>query len=251
MRLSLLNWNIKCGTDRGPLSNGWARRKLALKAALAGERFDILNVQEALQNQLEFIQDCLPHFRRCGVGRTDGAAAGEHCAIFFDRRCFRLEDSGTFWLSLTPEKPSRSFDPPPFPPRVCSWVVLIERHNGTAFRVFNTHFPLSGTARKKSASVLIDQVKRIHPEKPMVLSGDFNSRPGSIPRKTIEASGLRNAGRARSWHIAGRGLVDLDAIYSSSEWTILNHKILRSKINGVHPSDHFGLSAELELTATN
>src|SRR5258706_4934068 len=83
MRVTILNWNIKCGSDKGQITNGWPKRKVALQTALATERFDIFSVQEGLQAQMEFLQECLPDFERRGAGRTDGVSEGEHCAIYF------------------------------------------------------------------------------------------------------------------------------------------------------------------------
>ena len=248
MRLTLLNWNIKCGSDRGPLKNGWPRRKLALKEALSGERFDILSVQEGLLGQLKFLQDSLPEFERVGVGRTDGQSAGEHCAIFFSRKRFELRSRGDFWLSPTPQKPSRSFDPPPLPPRICSWALLKERASGVEFRVFNTHFPLTGPARRKSAGVLIEEMAKIHPDVPAILSGDFNSRPGSAPLRAIEASGWTRVGDGtRTFHLKGVALVcPLDAgslpVRSGSRTNTGSFK--RTRMGFIRPT-HFGISATL------
>ncbi len=142
MQITLLNWNIKCGCNTGLLQNGWPKRKLPLKEALTSERFDVLCVQEALLDQLRFIDGFLPRYQRFGAGRTDGISAGEHCAIYILKERFEATHDGTFWLSATPKKPSRSFDPPPLPPRVCSWVALRDKQTGKRARVFNTHFPL-------------------------------------------------------------------------------------------------------------
>lgn len=52
----------------------------------------------------------LPEYSFIGVGRDDGKEQGEYSAIFYKRELFDVLDSGTFWLSPTPEKPSLGWD---------------------------------------------------------------------------------------------------------------------------------------------
>jgi hypothetical protein len=75
-----------------------------------------------------------------------------------------------------------------------------------------------------------------------------------VPRRIIEDSGFINAescvtrnGHAKTWHIGGVGLVCLDAIFAGGEWTPRDYRLVRSKSNGTHPSDHFGIAADMEL----
>jgi endonuclease/exonuclease/phosphatase family metal-dependent hydrolase len=255
LQLSILTWNIKCGADSGVLKNGWPTRKRALKEVLAAERFDVLCIQEGLSNQLRFMDECLPDYQRFGVGRTDGVSAGEHCSIFVARKRFEQVDDGTFWLSDTPGKPSRSYDLPPLPPRVCSWTLLREKDSGRRFRVFNTHFPLMIGARKKSATVLVAEFAKVHPKSPALLTGDFNCRPGTAPRKIFEQHGLRDAEVActgknatKTWHLRGRPVICLDGIYATREWKVLEFQVACKSPGKVHASDHFGLRAKLELS---
>ena len=106
--IRVLTWNILHGTERGmPWTRfGWPVRKNALKTALAAVRPDILCVQEALEEQLDFLAGVLQGHERVGVGRDDGRSAGEQCAIFFDRNRFLELGGGTFWLEEPVDEPA-------------------------------------------------------------------------------------------------------------------------------------------------
>ena len=149
--IRVVTWNILRGGDGGLpwLRGGWAVRKDALASALASARPDILCVQEARQEQLSFLERTLPDHLRVGVGRDDGAAGGEHCAIFFDGDRFQQLDEGTFWLEEPSDRPAgwRLSGPK----RICSWVRLRDRRTGRDFRVYNTHLYLTEGSRQRES----------------------------------------------------------------------------------------------------
>ena len=84
-----------------------------------------------------------------GVGRDDGAEKGEFMAVYYLRDRFELLDSGTFWLSETPDKVSRGWDGACN--RTVTWVELKDRKSGKEFFYFNTHLDHKG----KGATMLI------------------------------------------------------------------------------------------------
>src|SRR5207249_531875 len=69
--IRVVTWNIHCGQEGGPLWRrfDWSRRKHSLQAALGQAAPDILCVQEALADQVAFLEHTLPEHRRVGVGR--------------------------------------------------------------------------------------------------------------------------------------------------------------------------------------
>ena len=56
---------------------------------------------------LEDLKSYLPGYKYIGVGRDNGADEGEHAAIFYDTDKFDMLDHGDFWLSETPDCPSK------------------------------------------------------------------------------------------------------------------------------------------------
>ncbi len=245
--INITTWNIQYGSDNGPDSNGWPKRKHALKAALEAQKPQILCVQEALAGQIDFLEKLLPEHGRIGVGRDDGKTAGEFCAIFFAKERFKLIDSGTFWLSETPEQPGKTWDDPY--QRTCAWARLQDNVTKKSFRIFATHFPLKVNAREKATPVLLKKIAEIHPEEPVMLAGDFNCGPDSPTWRAIAESGLIDSAQhsAPTWHYGGLGLVCIDAIFCGKDWRAKSAEVIRFKGQGGYPSDHFGVQAVVEL----
>ncbi len=245
--ISFLTWNI-LREGMSPLANGWDRRRQSFERIFQDERFDVICFQEVLPQQLDFFQTLFPQHDFYGLGRDDGNSGGEHCPIFFDRERFELKDSGTFWLSPTPEVPSTGWGEA-FP-RLCSWVVLRDRLTEKTFRVLNLHLQLHPYAQMRAADLLAERFGQVH--LPQLVAGDFNC-PAHWPGvKRVLASGLArvpDCNRA-TFHLRGLPLRKLDHILSSSEWAVEETRLLNQRGGRFFPSDHFGLSARLQLANT-
>jgi endonuclease/exonuclease/phosphatase family metal-dependent hydrolase len=248
--LRVLTWNVHCGRDAGPpwMRFGWPRRKLALADALRAAQADILCVQEALPEQVAYIERVLPHHDRAGVGR-DGGGGGEHCAIFFLRDRFTAEGGDTFWLKEPTDVPGgRSLLRLK---RICTWVRLRDR-SGRSLRVYNTHSYLTERPRRRAARLVRDRILAGDPADAVILCGDFNAPPGAASRRIFTAAGLTDsaalAGRPAhppTFHWRGIPLRALDAILVSPAWHVRRHVVVDVKPSDTWPSDHFGVMADL------
>jgi endonuclease/exonuclease/phosphatase family metal-dependent hydrolase len=250
----LITWNIQYGRDKGSDPNGWPQRKKALAAALAAEKPEVLCVQEALAGQLEFLDGQLPGYARVGVGREDGKQKGEHAAIYYDEKRFKSSTGGTFWLSDTPGKPSRSWGNQYT--RICTWVRLEDMDSKRSFRVYNAHFALNAAARQKSAALIARRIAEEKGALPTILVGDFNCGPGSAPWKTFRKAGLTDAAKLAGRPVGtatfqkyGFGLVCLDAIFVSKGFAAASHRVITGQRGKTFPSDHFAVAAELKLSS--
>ncbi len=152
----------------------WPRRAPVVANLIQFHNFDVLGTQEAFHHQVEDLQKLLPGYDHTGVGRDDGEQKGEFAAIFFKKDKFRLLDSGTFWLSETPEEPgSRGWDADL--PRICTWAKLEPTDGGEPFWMFNVHFDHRGReARLESARLVLEKIEELAGDDPVVLAGDFN-----------------------------------------------------------------------------
>lgn len=109
-----------------------------------------------------------------GDPRTPG---GEANPIYYRTDKFELVDSGTFWLSDTPEVEGSYLEGCLYP-RICTWAHLRDRATGKEFVHFNTHLDhLSGSdgrsLRKQQIIVILKFAQRFG-DIPMVLTGDLN-----------------------------------------------------------------------------
>ncbi len=112
-----------------------------------------------------------------GEGRTPG---GEASSIYYRKDKFELVDSGTFWLSDTPDKMGSSFANANYP-RICTWARLKDKATGFEYIHLNTHLDHNGNnsssdgraIRTKQVRVILEFIQTL-PDLPMVLTGDFN-----------------------------------------------------------------------------
>jgi endonuclease/exonuclease/phosphatase family metal-dependent hydrolase len=250
--IRVLTWNILHGTDRGmPWTRfGWPVRKNALKSALAAVRPDILCVQEALEEQLEFLAGVLQGHERIGVGRDDGRSAGEQCAIFFDRNRFLELGGGTFWLEEPVDEPAihRLWGPK----RICTWVRLRDRQTGRSLRVYNTHQYMTEPARIEAVRLILAKIDQGDPSESVLVAGDFNASPDTQDRRLFDAVGFISTAEragdstgAPTYQFYGIRLRRLDDILVNRGWRVESHFVLDAKPDNIFPSDHFGVMADL------
>jgi endonuclease/exonuclease/phosphatase family metal-dependent hydrolase len=255
----VLTWNVLHGSDDGPPweQQSWPARKHALAAVLREARPDILCVQEARPGQVAFLEQTLAGHKRVGVGRDDGRDQGEHCAIFFRRDRFRDLGHGTFWLQEPTDQPA---GPGHWVKRTCTWVRLRERGSGRVLRVANAHLPgrtaaaVRGQSRLSASRLVLDHIKAADPGDAVVLTADFNAGPDAPSRRVFAEAGLRETAAlagteaAPTYQFYGLRLGSLDGILVGPGWGVLRHAVVDVKPDGVFPSDHFGVLADLTLS---
>jgi endonuclease/exonuclease/phosphatase family metal-dependent hydrolase len=181
--INVMSYNIRYSTEKDG-ANAWSKRKDDVKALIKFHEADILCVQEALAEQYDAILENT-NFEAVGAGRDDGKRKGEFSSIYFDKSRFVKKDGGVFWLSQTPDTPSKGWDARLN--RVCTWVKLYDKLNKKEFLVFNTHYDHIGVqARIESANLIKQKIQEIAPKLPVIYAGDLNSTPQSDAIATIK-----------------------------------------------------------------
>jgi len=177
--------------------NRWDNRKQSIVLFLESEDLDIIGMQEALVHQKDYLDDQLTAYESVGIGREDGLAAGEFAPIYYKKELFTLVDSGTFWLSETPETPSVGWDA--VLERICTFVYLQDIRNDRVIHFYNTHFDHVGSeARQNSARLIMDSIQSNSANEWIILAGDLNAEPNSEPYNIILAGGLTDSYNARA-----------------------------------------------------
>src|SRR5690606_14028040 len=173
-KLNVASYNIRyANPDDAKRGDGWERRVPVIASQVHFFDFDLMGVQEALARQLEDLDKLLIEYDRIGVGREDGKTGGEYSAIFYKKDRFRLLDHDTFWLSETPEKPSKGWDAALN--RICTWGKFRDKESKKEFFYFNLHMDHRGQeAREKSTLLVLEKIREIAGKAPVFLSGDFN-----------------------------------------------------------------------------
>lgn len=175
--LKIISFNIRYNSwNNIDGENGWPNRRDAVVRMIREERPAAIGLQEALIDQLQYLDSCLPEYRRIGVGRDDGKEAGEFMAIYYDTTQLRLDFSQTLWLSETPDVPSFGWDAACC--RTATVAYFCDKKTHVNFYYINTHLDHVGkTARAESVKLISSlftpsQSALINPA---IVGGDMNT----------------------------------------------------------------------------
>ena len=199
--LSVISFNLRVPA-LSDLLNTWTFRKSATPAMIKDYCPDIFGVQEALSDQLTYVGDNLPNYSYVGVGREDGKEiseitdseeSGEIMAIFYNTSEIELLEWGTYWLSETPDVPSKSWEADYT--RTMTWAKMQMKLNGMKFFYVNTHLDNhSGTAREEGLKLIVNKIAEMNIDNlPVVLTGDFNVTPDNSVLKVLDNAEMLDA----------------------------------------------------------
>lgn len=253
----VVSFNIRYGSaNDGP--DAWPQRREKVVETIRDLDADVLGLQEALPSQIAYLLENLPRYAAAGVSREDGRVDGEASPILYDRTRYTLADTGTFWLSDTPDEPSNTWGAACT--RICTWARFVELDSGRGFFLFNTHFDhVSQPAREKSASLISGRIAARGGEDPVVLTGDLNAGEENRAIRTLMSGhpGTRmadafrvvapneRAGTFTGFHTdSDGGAKKIDYVLVGPGLRVIAAGIDRRKIGGRYPSDHFPVWAE-------
>lgn len=184
--LKVMSYNIRLATGKDG-TNSWEFRHPATIEMLKDQKPDIFGVQEAMYNQIMYLEEFCEDYNNVGVGRDDGKKKGEFMSIFWNKKNIKMLKWGTFWLSETPEKPSMGWDARCM--RTATWALMKDKRTGKKFYFINTHLDHRGKeAQKNGLKLIVDRIESINPEGyPMVLTGDFNIKPDNPTLVDLDA----------------------------------------------------------------
>ncbi len=245
---TLLNFSLMCLNLRFGLAddgdNDWQHRKEAYPSLLKSYPADFYLFQEANDFQISFLNHLLAdHYF---IGQRDPAPDYWQSNVIFYHRDWCCVDMAHFYLSATPEKPSK-FSKSRWP-RQCT-LGTFQRGPQTVM-VINTHFDFENEVQCRSAELICSKVAGVAPNRPIVLAGDFNADVGSDCYSTFTSGkqGFKNAfepphtGTFHGFSGAAKDEV-IDWILYRGEINVHSVQVIQQRFGGRYPSDHFPLLA--------
>lgn len=251
--------------------NGWQTRYPVIASMIRFHDFDIFGAQELFHTQLQDLLQALPGYDYVGVGRDDGATAGEYAAIFYKRERFRLLDSGHFWLAEDPSRPVKGWDAKYV--RICSWGRFYDRESRRHFWFFNAHTDHRGElAQAESCRLILSKIRELCHGEQVILTGDFNVgetsesyailRDSGLLSDTYDTAEIRYAqtGTENGFDPDRKTFRRIDFIFTTAglrthRFGILTDTYRSEQDDGTPktyrartPSDHFPVQVELEFT---
>ncbi len=251
----VMSFNVRCANDGEQTITNRGKVAMEMLNAYAPDSFGV--------------QECTPRWKRMlnrslgnrydSVGRARDyfGPFTEYSSIYYLKDKYNLIDSGTFWLSETPDKAySKSFDSKCC--RIATWAVLENKKTGERYTHINTHLDhVLDSTRDAQMKVLIERVRQIANEGKVVMTGDFNAYEDSsvykvacgsfsdtkyIAENTDEGPTFTKYGTKKD---NGRGAIDF--IFVSKDIKAETYKIIRNTVQGIYPSDHFPIAADIYI----
>ncbi len=258
MKVKILCCNIRyAGANDG--RNCWRYRKGICIEVLRAQQPDLLCFQEMWPEQRDDLLGAFPGFDWYGLV-DEPLGRNPTNAIFYREESFTLVSSAGYWLSRTPHVPgSRDWQSECI--RLANWARLVHRESGKEFRLINTHLDHISQAARENQARLINEDAAAYPlDYPQILAGDMNAdaRNPAIElfikdgwQDTYEAvHGTRDPGFTYHEFLGPSyrsSLGKIDWIFVRGRIGARQAQIVREARNGVYPSDHYFVAAEVEL----
>ena len=252
--IRIMSFNLRC-TNVGSETRT-DRVDIVCAEILAGHP-DSMGVQEATPGWMDDLKKNIgDEYGYVGVGRDNGKNLGEYSAVFYLKEKYEAIDSGTFWLSETPEKPSIGWGAAC--KRVCTWVVLKNRETGVKYVHINSHFDhISEEARQHSVMMIVEKAKE-YADLPVVFTADMNVKQGSETYNSMVNSGFLYDSKFKAadtmdyltFHdLSPETHKDsiIDYIMINDNFNALVYRVVTDGVDGRCVSDHYPIYTDLSI----
>ena len=256
--VKVMSYNIRLEL-KSDGENWWENRRDQVATLMNYYEADFIGMQEVLHQQLVYLRDNLNGYDYIGVGRDDGKEAGEYSCIFYKKDKYTLIRQSTFWLSPTPDVPSKGWDAALN--RVCTYGLFRNNKTNQQIWVFNTHFDHMGKqARLGSARLIVKKINELNTQHyPVIVSGDFNSKPDEDPAQYM-VSQMQNSrsisklvyGNVDTWnafkfHEKPNGCIDYIFVANDKRMSVSKFATLTDSYDLKYPSDHLPILATINI----
>ena len=257
--IKIMSFNVRTKTSETDPANNWDNRKAACVELIKDQRPSVIGFQEAqytlqwsyLKEQLAGIYDGY------GVNRDTGdeSGKGEVMGILYDKSTVEKIDGGTFWLSETPDTPSKGFGANYS--RNATWGLFKHIPSGKTFYYINTHLDHQvANAQIEGMKLISQHFEEYRESYPVFLTGDLNITSTNVALDVIE-SYMNNArdvapssysdfkNTYNGWKVGGKGIID--HIYCSNNLRVVEYHTIDDDYGVPFVSDHYPIYAIVKL----
>ncbi len=250
----IISFNVRCADDPyGSVEN----RSQLIVSALKQYKPDSFGVQEATEKWLSILSEELGDEYDLVTQFRDGKNNSEASAVFYLKDKYDLKESGTIWLSDTPDEFASKYSLS-FCPRIATWAVLENKETGESYTHINTHLDhVLESVRVKQVKVLEVKINELLEKGyPLVCTGDFNTKEGADAYKEMSTC-LKDTKYLAKESDDGATYINyglnpfekrpIDFIFVSDGTEVDRYKIIDEKIADMYLSDHAGLCADIRF----
>lgn len=249
----VMSFNVRCVDDEeGSIAN----RSQIVVAIIDQYAPDSFGVQEATPKWIKILDKAFSDkYARVGEGRSPIEMFTEYSAVYYRKDKYNLIDSGTIWLSETPEKKyTKDFDSKHN--RIATWAVLEDKETGVRYTHINTHLDhVLESTRVEQSKVLLNKISELEKNTKVICTGDFNTYETAEAYSVMTASMTdtktvaKNSDTGITFHKYGTieehkdGAIDF--IFTTNGMEVDTYKIIRNTVQGMYPSDHYPIVADI------
>ena len=223
-------------------------------------RPSVIGVQEATDTWIALLEQRLAGiYTVVGEGRNaDGG--DEHSAILYLAEEFDCIESGTKWLSDTPDIKGTKFEASHYP-RIMTYALLSRKGDGKQFLHVNTHLdyvtkPEEEATQVAQINVLLSKIAKFS-NVPTIITGDFNATADSLVYQSVTHAGYTDAidyipaiDREPTYHalMGTTGEAShIDFIFSKGMEYEGCYRICNERIDNENVSDHYPVFVALSF----
>lgn len=199
LELKIMSFNIRSSTIADDVESGhsWDSRKASCVNMLKDQKPDIVGFQECHYDQREYLKTSLDGYElwatplgidaggtTVNVNNCGNAAMAWRTDRFDVKTINDALMKGYFWLSETPEKPSRpGWNATDTNVRNCVWAWLVDKETGQDIIFFNTHLPYKAADNEARIAIMDmcltrmkNLIKTAGSNVPVFFTGDMNAQ---------------------------------------------------------------------------
>ena len=258
--LKIMSFNVRTSTTESDPANNWVNRQASCIKLLFDHRPDIVGFQEAkYTTQWLYLKEQLAgSYDGYGVNRDTGAESGngETMGILYNKSRIEKIEGGTFWLSETPDEPSKGFGANHS--RCATWGLFKHKSTGSIFYYINTHIDhQSALAKVEGMKLISTYFEKYKDTCPLFLTADFNMssdheafdviEPYMNNVRDVAQAGLTDYNTTYNGFTTGKQSI-IDHIYCSDYLRVAEYHTINEQYGDVNfVSDHYPIYAIVKL----
>ena len=258
--IKVMSFNVRLNSA-DDFTNAWPFRKDACIEMIKDQKPTVIGFQEAkYKDQWTVLKDALSeNYDGWGVDRDNGEESpnnGETMGILYDKSKVKKLKGGTFWLSTTPDKVSKSWNSACN--RTATWGIFEFIATGDKFCYINTHLDhKSAEAQKEGLKLIVEKFKEYNPDGyPQFLTGDFNIKIGNATldilkgymddtRLVAPSDKTDNDRTYNNWSSTGGSIIDY--VYCTKGMQVVEYHTIDESYGVEYISDHYPIYAIIKL----
>lgn len=258
--IKIMSFNVRVETSESDAANNWSNRKVACVALIKDHQPAVIGFQEAkYTSQWSYLkQELADDYSGFGVNRDSGleSGKGEVMGILYNKGVVERLDGGTFWLSETPDVPSKGFGANYS--RNATWGLFRHKPSGKIFYYINTHLDHQvANAQVEGMKLISKRFEEYKGRYPLFLTGDLNITADNVAIDPIEGymynarvaapSFLTDFNTTYNGYKTNKSSI-IDHIYCSNYLRVVEYHTINEQYGGVEfVSDHYPVYAIVEL----